>query len=71
MQSIELKSHDNRIVLDMDASIVDYEALFRFMGTLQVETLAKQIDFDEGILKLADELKSHWWAENKSKFVKD
>jgi hypothetical protein len=70
MQAVELREIGDRIIVDIDRSAVDFELLFGFLENLKVDSLAKMIDFDDGVLALANEIKSSWWEANKDRFIK-
>jgi hypothetical protein len=70
MSAVELKEVNNRFILDMDKSVVDIEALFAFLESLKVDSMAKEINFDDNILSFAKEMKTTWWEANKSRFIK-
>lgn len=69
MRALEIKSTKDRMIISIDKSSIDSDYIVELMERLEVETLSKKIDFDKGILKLADEIKKKWWKQNKDKFL--
>jgi hypothetical protein len=69
MEAVEIKSTKNRMVISIDKSSVDSDYIVELTERLRTETLAKRIDFDKKILKLAGEIKKKWWKENKDEFL--
>jgi hypothetical protein len=69
MGALEIKSTKDRMIISIDKSSIDSDYIIELMERLKVETLAKKVDFDKRILKLADEIKKKWWKENKDKFL--
>ncbi len=69
MEALEIKSTKDRMIISIDKSSIDSDYIIELMERLKVETLAKKVDFNKGILKLADEIKKKWWKENKDEFL--
>jgi len=69
MKALEIKSTRDRMIISIDKASIDSDYIIELMERLKVETLAKKVDFNKGILKLADEIKKKWWKENKKEFL--
>jgi hypothetical protein len=70
VNAIAVKSSKDKIVITFDKTELNVEILLKFLDRLEIEEKAKKIDFSTDILKIAEEIKSKWWQENKKKFLK-
>ncbi len=57
----EIKTADNKITITIDRSMLRSETLLEFLERLRLEQLAEEVDFEEGILELAEDIKFEWW----------
>lgn len=69
MEAMEIKSTKDRMIISIDKSSVDSDYIIELMERLKVEAIAKKVNFNRDILKIADEIKKKWWEENKNKFL--
>ena len=69
MEAVEIKSTKNRMIISIDKSSIDSDYIIELTERLRVETLAKRVDFDKKMLKLADEIKKKWWEKNRDGFL--
>ncbi len=59
----EIKTADNKITITIDRSMLRSETLLEFLERLRLEQLAEEVDFEEGILEIAEDIKSEWWKK--------
>lgn len=69
MQAIDIQNQPDRYVISIAKSAMDKDALLRLLANLQLEQLARKVDFDDSLLSLADEINANWWQQNKQRFV--
>ncbi|MBE0425848.1 MAG: hypothetical protein IBX72_04270 [Nitrospirae bacterium] len=70
MNTIAVKSSKDKIVVTFDKTKSNMDILLKFIDRLDIEEKAKKIDFSKDILKIAEEIKSKWWRDNKKRFLK-
>ncbi|MCK4763520.1 MAG: hypothetical protein KAW12_15075 [Candidatus Aminicenantes bacterium] len=69
MEAVEVTSLKDRVVINIDKSLISKEYLLSLLNRLQLENLIKKADFDKKILGIPKEIKSNWWKENKDRFL--
>lgn len=69
MQAIEIQNQPDRYVISIAKDAMDKDTLLRLLETIQLEQLARKIDFDDSILELAEEINTGWWQANKERFI--
>lgn len=69
MQAIEIQNQPDRYVISIAKDAMDKDTLLRLLETIQLEQLARKIDFDDSILELAEEINTGWWQANKGRFI--
>ena len=67
--AIEIQNQSDRYVISIDKKAVSQEFMLELLERLQLEQLAKKVDFDESILSLGEEINANWWQQNKHRFV--
>jgi len=68
LRMYEVKTVDNKIIISIDRSLLSSEVLFEFLERLRLEQLAEDVDFEEGILEIAEDIKSEWWEKIRTEF---
>ncbi|MCI0495925.1 hypothetical protein L0Z72_13050, partial [candidate division KSB1 bacterium] len=61
MESLTIRSTENKVIITIDKSSVDDDFLDGLFNRLTTEQLLKKADFDEDVLKLSEEIKKDWW----------
>ncbi|MCH9008863.1 hypothetical protein IIA29_12830 [candidate division KSB1 bacterium] len=69
METIKVKSTDDKIIITIDKSAVNIDFLTNLLNKFRVEQLIHKANFDEQILKLSEEIKQGWWGKNKAEFL--
>lgn len=69
MQSLEISTTANKVLISIDRKKANKEFLLNLLNSLRIEYLAEKVDFDESIEKLGEEIKKEWWKENKKKYL--
>jgi len=69
MESVEVTSLNDRVVISIDKTLVSKEYLFTLLNRLRLEELARKADFDESVIDISEEIKQNWWKENKEQFL--
>lgn len=70
MQAVKLETIPGGFNLSVDERFFDKAFMLKLFQRLQLEYLAKKVNFDEGIVELGEEIKATWWAENKHRWIK-
>lgn len=71
MESLTIRSTENKVIITIDKSSVDDDFLDGLFNRLTTEQLLKKADFDEDVLNLSDEIKKDWWIKNKNNFIEE
>ena len=72
MQSvISIQNEPDRYVISIDKKSIDQDFLLDLLETIQLEQLARKIDFDDSIMDLAEEINANWWQKNKERFIQE
>ncbi len=53
----------------MNTSGMDDDQLVEMLRRIQVEYLAKRVNFEDSILELAKEINKDWWQKNKKRLL--
>ena len=69
MKSITIDSSDDRFIISIDKNLINKDLLLQFVDNLRLEFLARKVDFGKDIEDLGEEIKEHWWKENKDRFI--
>ena len=67
MQGIGIESTINKISVSFDKEIFDEKTVLSWLEFIEIELLAKNIDFDQEILDRAIEIKSSIWEKEKKR----
>lgn len=71
MTALRIQQNEDFIQFTLDKKYFSEEELLQVLNFLNIEILAKKIDFQEDIESLGEEIKQDWWTANKYRFVKD
>ena len=71
MNAIDIQNQPDRYVISIDKKAVSQEFMLELLEQLQLEQLAKTVDFDDSILSLGEEINANWWQQNKQRFIKE
>ena len=71
MNPIRLEDQDNQFLIHIDKDMIEKETLIALLDSIRVEDLSKRADFGEDVVQLGEEIKADWWANNKSRWIKD
>lgn len=69
MENFQIARTKNTVQVTMDTSGIDAEVLIEMLRRIQVEYLARKVDFNDDILKLASEINRDWWQKNKKRLL--
>ncbi len=69
MDSFQIQNQGNKIIITIDRECIDMNVLENFLERLQIDHLAKQVNFDENILTLGEEIKRKWWEQHGEEFL--
>ena len=71
MNAIDIQNQPDRYVISIDKRAVSQEFMLDLLERLQIEQLAKKVDFDDSIMALGEEINAGWWQQNKQRFIKE
>ncbi len=71
MNPIAVQSTEHSIQVTFDKTLMPFDSLMEFLNKLQLEYLAKEIDFSEEIIRIGENIKQDWWQHHKHEFLKD
>jgi hypothetical protein len=69
MEALRFEYQPSEYVIRIDRSKmseIDFQKLVKW---IEIDMLIKEADFDESIQTIGNDMKSHWWERNKSRFV--
>lgn len=69
MEAFQIARTAQTINITIKTEGLDAEMLMEMLRRIQVEYLARKVDFDESILDLAKEINRDWWEKNKSRLL--
>ena len=69
MEAFQIARTPNAISITIKTEGMDTDVLMEMLRRIQVEYLARKVDFDDSILDLAKEINRDWWAKNKSRLL--
>jgi hypothetical protein len=70
MNLYQVESDENRIVISIDKNLIDTNELINLLNRFRVEYLSKKADFQEDVVKIANDIKKIWWRDNKDQYLK-
>ena len=71
MNAIDIQNPPDCYVISIDRNAVNREFMLDLLERLQIEQLARKVDFDDSILTLGEEIDANWWQQNKQRFIKE
>jgi hypothetical protein len=71
MENLIIENNRDELILKLKKSSYDSNFLISLINRLETESLAQRSGFDDSILSIAEEIKSNWWKDNKSEYLKD
>jgi hypothetical protein len=70
MNPITVQSTENVVQITFDKTLVPMDFLLDLLEKLQIEYLAKKINFSENVIQVGEEIKQEWWQQHKQEFLK-
>lgn len=71
MTAFQIQNTPDSLQLTLDKKYFKEEELLMIMNYLNVEFLARKIDFDQDIEDFGEEIKRDWWSTNKGRFIEE
>ncbi len=69
MEAISLETTENKVLITVDKNSINPDFVIRLVEQLRMEYLAQKVNFNEDIEKVAENIKSEWWNNNKSRIL--
>ncbi|SFE96224.1 hypothetical protein [Thermophagus xiamenensis] len=69
MDNIHIQDKKDSIVLTISKKGLDKDYLVQLVKRLETENLIYQSGINENNLRIAEDIKSHWWKNNKHSFL--
>lgn len=69
MQTFQIARTSQSVQITMNTSGMDDDQLVEMLRRIQIEYLAKRVNFDDSILELAKEINKDWWQKNKKRLL--
>lgn len=69
MNGLTIQNTKERVLISIDKNLINIESLTEIIRFLELETTAKQIDFNPELLSLGDTIKQEWWQQNKTRLL--
>jgi hypothetical protein len=69
MEAISLETTENKVLITVDKNSINPDFVIRLVEQLRMEYLAQKVNFNEDIEKVAENIKSEWWNNNKSRLL--
>lgn len=66
MNGLTIENTPERVLISIDKALINIEELAGIIRFLELETMAKQIDFNSKLLELGNNIKQEWWQQNKT-----
>ena len=70
MNPITVETTGQTVHITFDKTLVPMDFLNDLLKTLEIEYLAKAINFSDEIIQVGEDLKKDWWQRNKGEFLK-
>lgn len=71
MENFIIENNREELIFKLKKSDFDSNFIISLIKRLETESLAQRSGFDESILSIAEEIKSDWWKQNKTDYLKD
>ena len=69
MQSVQIKSTKDHLLICIDKKLMGQEELLRVFDYFQVEKLAQKAQLNDEISEVGEQMKADWWEKNKDWFL--
>ena len=69
MQSVQIKSTKDHLLISIDKKLMGQEELLRVFDYFQVEKLAQKAQLNDEISEVGEQMKADWWEKNKDWFL--
>ncbi len=70
MTALTIENTPERVLISIDKTLINTEALTKIIRFLELETMAHEINFNPELVELGNNLKQEWWQENKTRLLK-
>lgn len=70
MTALTIENTPERVLISIDKTLINTEALTKIIRLLELETMAQEIDFSPELVELGHTIKQEWWQENKNRLLK-
>ena len=70
MNGLTIENTSERVLISIDKTLINTEALANIIRFLELETIAQQINFNSELIELGNTIKQQWWEENKNRLLK-
>jgi hypothetical protein len=70
MTALTIENTPERVLISIDKTLINTEALTKIIRFLELETMAQEIDFSPELVELGHSIKQEWWQENKNRLLK-
>ena len=69
MEAINVVYEKDRMIIQVDTTLIDKDFVLKLVEKFQLEYLAKKVNFSDDIEELGREIKSEWWKKNKNRLL--
>ena len=70
MNALTIENTTEKVIINIDKSLINTEALTNIIRFLELETMAQKIAFNPELIELGNTLKQEWWQQNKNRLLK-
>ena len=70
MNGLTIENTSERVLISIDKTLINTEALANIIRFLELETIGQQINFNSELIELGNTIKQQWWEENKNRLLK-
>jgi len=67
MNALTIENTPERVLISIDKTLINTEALANIIRFLELETMAQQINFNPELIELGNAIKQEWWQKNKNR----
>ncbi len=69
MEAFQIARTPETIQITIQTAGLNVDVILETLRRIQVEFLAKKVDFDDSILELGKEINRNWWQNNKKRLL--
>lgn len=69
MQSLNISSNNNNIILSFDKSKFNFDEINDILNYFKLESLIKDADFNSNVLEFENEIKNSIWEKRKNRVI--